>query len=70
MVKFREVQEGSVVQLGRFNKTRAPLSHAVGMVTRREITKIGKNTWTGFVVQISPRKFELVALHNIKAVLA
>lgn len=70
MVKFREVQEGSVVQLGRFNKGRDFLNYGVARVVRKEITKIGNNTWTGIVVEHAPNKFELVALHNIKAVLA
>ena len=70
MVKFAAVTPGSVVQLGRFNKERSPLSYAVGMVVRKEITKIGNSTWTGVLVQVAPKRVELVALHNIRSILA
>jgi hypothetical protein len=70
MVKFAAVTPGSVVQLGRFNKERSPLSYAVGMVVRKEITKIGNSTWTGVLVQVAPKQVELVALHNIRSILA
>jgi len=70
MVKFADVTPGSVVQLGRFNKDRSPLSHSVGMVVGKEITKIGNSTWAGLLVQVGPRQVELVSLHNIRSILA
>ena len=70
MVKFADVQEGSVVQLGRLNGARKELSHSVGFVARKEVTRIGTSTWSGIVVEVAPRQFELVAIHNVKAVLA
>jgi|688.fasta_scaffold35191_9 hypothetical protein len=70
MVKFADVTPGSVVQLGRFNKDRSPLSHSVGMVVSKEITKIGNSTWTAIGVQVGPRQVEMVSLHNIRELLA
>lgn len=70
MVKFAEVREGSVVQLGRFNKTRTDLSHAVGIVQSKQVCKIGNSTWSAIAVQVAENHVELVALHNIKGVLA
>lgn len=70
MVKFAEVREGSVVQLGRFNKTRSGLSHGVGLVVGKEVCKIGNSTWTAIAVQVAEDHVELVSLHNIKGVLA
>jgi len=70
MVKFAEIVPGSVVQLGRFNGDRAELSHMVGFVTAKRVTKIGNSTWTGIEVQVAPRRTEMVALHNVKEILA
>lgn len=70
MVKFAEVREGSVVQLGRFNKTRSELSHAVGLVQGKQVCKIGNSTWTAIAVQVAEDHVELVSLHNIKGLLA
>jgi hypothetical protein len=70
MVKFAEISEGSVVQLGRFNKEMTKHSHKSGMVVSKLVTKIGKNVYTGVVVQTGEREKIEVQLHNIKAVLA
>lgn len=70
MVKFADVQTGSVVQLGRLNGVRSELSHSVGYVVRKEIKRIGTSTWSAILVQVAPRKFEFVAIHNIKEILA
>lgn len=70
MVKFADVIPGAVVQLGRFNKERSKLSYAVGMVKDKQVTKIGNSVWTGIRVEVAPRRYELVSLHNIKAILA
>jgi hypothetical protein len=70
MVKFAAVTPGSVVQLGRFNKERRPLSFEVGMVTEKRVVKVGNSTWTAIGVQVGPRQVEMVSLHNIREVLA
>lgn len=70
MVKFAEINEGSVVQLGRFNKEMTKHSHKSGMVVKKLVTKIGKNVYTGIVVQTGAREKIEVQLHNVKAILA
>lgn len=70
MVKFADVIPGSVVQLGRFNKERSKLSHAVALVHSKKATKIGNSVWTGIKVEVAPRRYEMIALHNIKDILA
>ncbi len=70
MVKFADVTPGSIVQLGRLNGARRDLSHNVGFVTRKLVTKIGNSTWSGIMVEVAPNHYELVAIHNIKEVLA
>ena len=70
MVKFAEIAEGSVVQLGRFNKAMSKHSFKSGMVVQKLVTKIGKNVYTAVVVQTGEREKIEVQLHNIKAVLA
>jgi hypothetical protein len=70
MVKFAEISEGSIVQLGRFNKEMTKHSFKQGMVLRKLVTKIGKNVYTGVVVQTGEREKIEVQLHNIRNVLA
>lgn len=70
MVKFADVIPGSVVQLGRLNKERSKLSYAVALVREKKATKIGNSVWTGIEVEVAPRQYETVALHNIKTILA
>ena len=70
MVKFAEISEGSVVQLGRFNKEMAKHSHKSGIVVRKLVTKVGKNVYTAIVVQTGNREKIEVQLHNIREVLA
>lgn len=70
MVKFAEIAEGSVVQLGRFNKAMTEHSFKTGMVVSKSTLKIGKNVYTAVTVQTGPREKIEVQLHNIKAVLA
>ena len=69
MVKFAEVTPGAVVQLGRFNKTQAPLSHAVGLVREKRTLKIGTSTFSAIAVEVAPGVVKEVALHNIKQIL-
>ena len=69
MVKFASVVPGSVVQLGRFNKERAALSHAVGMVREKRTVKFGTSTFSAIAVEVRPGVLELVSLHNIKQIL-
>jgi hypothetical protein len=70
MVKFAAVSEGSIVQLGRFNKEMAKHSFKSGVVVRKLVTKIGKNVYTGVVVQTGEREKIEVQLHNIRELLA
>ena len=70
MVKFAEVSEGSVVQLGRFNRDRVQFSFKTGLVLRKLTTKIGRNVYTAIVVQTGDREQVEVQLHNIRGVLA
>ena len=70
MVKFAEVQKDSIVQLGRFNKDKAEHSYKVGIVTAKTVTKIGNSVWSAITVQVSPKKFVVASIHNIREVLA
>lgn len=70
MVKFAEVREGSIVQLGRFNKFNAEHSHKSGIVIGKETVKIGKSVWSAITVQVGPKEFVVANITNIKAVLA
>ena len=70
MVKFAEVVEGSIVQLGRFNKENAVHSFKSGIVTGKEVIKIGKSVWSAITVQVGPKEFVVANITNIKAVLA
>jgi len=69
MVKFAAVTPGSVVQLGRFNKTRKELSNSLGVVTEKRTLKIGTSTFSAIFVEVAPNRVEEVALPNIRAVL-
>ena len=69
MVKFAQVVEGSVVQLGRFNKADSVHSHKVGIVKSKQVTKIGNSVWSGITVQVGPNEFVLANITNIKAIL-
>ncbi len=70
MVKFATVTEGSVVQLGRFNKEKAEHSFKTGLVVEKQTVKIGKSVWSAITVQVGPKEFVLANITNIKAVLA
>lgn len=70
MVKFAQVEAGQVVQLGRFYKEMSKHSNKQALVVEKQVAKIGKNVYTAILVQVGPRERVLVALHNIKEVLA
>lgn len=70
MVKFAQVQEGQVVQLGRFYKEQSKHSFKTALVVAKRTLKIDKNVYTAIVVKVSDREKIEVALHNIKEILA
>jgi hypothetical protein len=69
MVKFAQVQEGAVVQLGRFNKSNSEHSHKVGLVVSKQTLKIGKSVWSAITVEVEPGQRLLVNINNIKSIL-
>jgi hypothetical protein len=70
MVKFAEVREGSIVQLGRFNKANAEHSFKSGIVASKQTVKIGKSVWSAITVQVGPKEFVVANINNIREVLA
>jgi hypothetical protein len=70
MVKFAAVSEGSIVQLGRFNKEKAEHSFKSGIVVEKQTVKIGKSVWSAITVQVGPKEFVIANINNIREVLA